>query len=300
MTPNIQQWVLNIQRQVTDTLMIEAGYMGSMGHYLQKMHGWNQPLLRSGPGDNTTENQRRPWGGEEYGTIQIVSSLGNSNYHALGVKVLQRSNNGLTYLLGYTWAKSIDDSSAIRTNGGDNLFPIELLRLEQRARPVAVPYGSPPDGVHLYDLPLRFDNKSARSSGGRLAGWRDLHLLDRHSPWPRRLPGNYNFGGSGGADANGSQPERKDRGRQKPSGARVPTVCKTPSTAAERSRRICRPGLPLPLRQLEPQLLDRTGLPQHGLLRDEELQDQRDRWEWSSVRVFNAPTTRTGIRRARA
>src|SRR5690606_14613884 len=90
-TPNIQQWVFNLQRQVSSTLMIEAGYMGSVGHNLQKMHGWNQPTLRSGPGDNTTENQRRPWGGEEYGVIQIISSLGNANYHAFAFKADRKS-----------------------------------------------------------------------------------------------------------------------------------------------------------------------------------------------------------------
>ena len=76
--------------------MVEVGYMGSVGHNLQKMHGWNQPLLKAGPEDQTDAPGRRPWGADAYGLIQTISSLGNSNYNALGVKLVQRNTNGLT------------------------------------------------------------------------------------------------------------------------------------------------------------------------------------------------------------
>jgi hypothetical protein len=38
----------------------------------------------------------------------------NSNYNSLGVKLTQRMSNGFTYLLGYTFGKSIDDGTAER------------------------------------------------------------------------------------------------------------------------------------------------------------------------------------------
>lgn len=204
-TPNIQQWVFNLQRQVTSTFMVEAGYMGSVGHNLQKMHGWNQPLLRAGPGDITSENQRRPWGGEEYGVIQTISSLGNSNYHAFALKALQRTDNGLTYLVGYTWAKSIDDTSAIRTNGGDNLFPANhydfssergLSQFHTKHRLTA---------SILYDLPLRFDNNLVEALAG---GWQAgaIFTFSTGTPIGQAGCGNYNFGAGGRPDVTGIDP----------------------------------------------------------------------------------------------
>jgi hypothetical protein len=53
----------------------------------------------------------------------------NSNYHALSTKLQQRFSKGLTYLIGYTWSKAIDGGSAIRTNSGDNLWPIDSYDL---------------------------------------------------------------------------------------------------------------------------------------------------------------------------
>ncbi|MCP5116979.1 MAG: hypothetical protein GY953_39655, partial [bacterium] len=43
-TPYIMQYMLNIQHQLTDTLMLEAGYQGNQGHKIQRMFGYNTPL----------------------------------------------------------------------------------------------------------------------------------------------------------------------------------------------------------------------------------------------------------------
>jgi hypothetical protein len=206
-TPNIQQWVLNIQRQVTDTLLFEVGYMGSVGHNLQKMHGWNQPLLRAGPGDNTSANDRRPWGADAYGVIQTISGLGNSSYNALGVKLLQRSKNGLTYLMGYTWARSIDDSSAIRTNGGDNLFPRAMYDFSGERGLSQFHTGHRLTASILYDLPLRFDNSLVEAIAG---GWQVGTILTFSTGTPVNhgtCPGSPTVGASEYmADATGINP----------------------------------------------------------------------------------------------
>ncbi len=205
-TPNIQQWVFNVQRQVTDTLLFEVGYMGSVGHNLQKMHGWNQPLLRSGPEDTSSEAARRPFGDASFGTIQTISSLGNSNYHALGVKLLQRSSNGLTYLVGYTWAKSIDDSSAIRTNGGDNLFPGNFYDFSSERALSQFHTNHRLTASILYDLPFRFESGLMQALGG---GWQVGTIVTFSTGTPRNhggCPNNPTFGGSGRADVTGTNP----------------------------------------------------------------------------------------------
>jgi carboxypeptidase family protein/TonB-dependent receptor-like protein len=122
-TAYVHQYLFNVQYQLTDTMMIEAGYQGNNGHKLPRMFGWNTPVERNGPNDTTSANGRRPWGGSEYGRVQTVEARMNSNYNALSFKLQQRFSKGLTYLVGYTWGRAIDGASSIRNKSGDNLFP---------------------------------------------------------------------------------------------------------------------------------------------------------------------------------
>jgi carboxypeptidase family protein/TonB-dependent receptor-like protein len=122
-TAYVHQYLLNVQHQLTDSLLLEVGYQGNAGHKLQRMYGWNDPIFKSGPDDTRSSNDRRPWGGSVYGRIQTIGGHVNSNYNSGIVKLQQRFNKGLTYLVGYTWSRAIDDGSGIRVNDGDNLFP---------------------------------------------------------------------------------------------------------------------------------------------------------------------------------
>ena len=126
-TPYVFQWMFNAQRQLTDDLMVELGYQANAGHKLERLRTYNQAILRTGPDDARSIAERRPW--TAYDRIQIVDGSVNSNYHALSLKLQQRFSRGLTYLLGYTWSKAIDNGSAIRTNSGDPLWPVNSYDL---------------------------------------------------------------------------------------------------------------------------------------------------------------------------
>ena len=116
-TPYVEQYELNLQRQLGNSTSLEAGYLGSQGHRLQK-YGYlaNQPL----PGP-TPLAQRYPF--PEFNLIQGAVNAAASNYHSLAVKVTRRYASGVTILSGYTFSKSIDNGSGIRTLGSDPLFP---------------------------------------------------------------------------------------------------------------------------------------------------------------------------------
>ncbi|MFN3325508.1 MAG: TonB-dependent receptor domain-containing protein [Bryobacteraceae bacterium] len=122
-TAYVHQYLLNVQHQLTDSMMVEFGYQGNNAHKLQRMYGWNDPIYRTGPDDTRNANQRRPWGANYYQRIQTIGGHVNSNYNSGIVKLQQRFNRGMTYLIGYTWSRAIDSGSGIRTNDGDNLFP---------------------------------------------------------------------------------------------------------------------------------------------------------------------------------
>ena len=115
-TPYVLQWLFNIQHQLTDSTMLEVGYLGNGGHKIERMFALNIPIPGPGP-----VASRRIW--PEFGTIQEVGNTVNSNYHSLAVKLQRRFSRGLTFVSGYTWSKAIDTGSGIRTNGGDPLFP---------------------------------------------------------------------------------------------------------------------------------------------------------------------------------
>jgi hypothetical protein len=128
-TPYVVQYLFNIQRELTNNLVFEAGYLGNEGHKLARFRLYNQPVVKSGPTDTRTVAQRTPW--PAYGRIQEVDGNDNSNYNALSTKLTQRFNKGLTFLVGFTWSKAIDDGSAIRTNGGDTLWPTNSYDLSR-------------------------------------------------------------------------------------------------------------------------------------------------------------------------
>lgn len=126
------------------------------------MCGFNTPIERSGPLDRTSTNNRRPWR-DVYGRIQTIGNVVNSNYNALGVKLQQRPTRGLTYLIGYTWSKAIDNGSAIRTNSGDVLFPTNNynLRNERGLSQFNTPHRF--TASILYELPVRFDSRAVQA-----------------------------------------------------------------------------------------------------------------------------------------
>jgi hypothetical protein len=126
-TPYVTQWLFNIQHEITKNLVLETGYQGNQGHKLLRFVFYNQPIVKSGPTDTRTVAQRQPW--PTYGRIMDETGADNSNYHAASAKLTQRFSKGLTYLVAFTWSKSIDLGSAARTNAGDNLQPVNSYDL---------------------------------------------------------------------------------------------------------------------------------------------------------------------------
>jgi len=118
-TPYMEQWLFDIQRQLSQSMVLEVGYQGNQGHKLELFRNMNEPVLRSGPSDASSLQQRRPW--PIYGTFQSVNGIVNSNYNALTGKLSQRLTKGLTSLVSFTWSKAIDIGSGLRpsllTNG---------------------------------------------------------------------------------------------------------------------------------------------------------------------------------------
>jgi len=120
-TTYIEQWLIDVQRQITPTLLVTVGYLGNSAHDIQGLMDNNDPVT-PGPGSlGNVPGSLRPY--PEFGTIQTNSPWANGNYNGLSVRVNKRLSGGLVLNEAYTWSKSIDDDSAIRDHAGDTQFP---------------------------------------------------------------------------------------------------------------------------------------------------------------------------------
>ncbi len=171
-TPYLLQWVFNVQRQVGNDTVLEAGYIGNGGHKLELLRVWNQPVLRRGPTDARTLLQRSPF--PAYGLIQTLDNHGNSGYDGLGLKATRRFAKGLTYLAGFTWSKAMDSGSSVRNNTGENQFATDNYNLQREHALSQFHNGHRFVSSLLYELPFGKGRRFLNNAGVAdrlIGGW---------------------------------------------------------------------------------------------------------------------------------
>ena len=122
-TSYTEQFLLNIQQQVGQEWSFEAGYQGAVSRHLYGFLSANAatPYGYIGNGAATPVANRTPFANMR--GIQFVHDWGSANYNAFSAKATRRFGNGFNLIASYTWAKSLDDTSGIRNQGNDNLYP---------------------------------------------------------------------------------------------------------------------------------------------------------------------------------
>lgn len=114
-----QQWNLTIQKQLPDSILLEAQYQANVGHKLGGQN-YNQNMipLVGGRGPETQSQNARLF--PHYNAVWVESpDWGNSTYHSLNLKAEKRFSSGLSYLINYTWSKFIDDVESANELGGE-------------------------------------------------------------------------------------------------------------------------------------------------------------------------------------
>ena len=145
----VEQDLLVIQRELTHSLVLEAGYLGSEGHHLQRIMYLNQPVYPTSATDTSSIASRRPW--PAYGPLMTEMNIVNSNYNSLEGKLSQRLSHGLNYSAGFTWSKSIDDGSGDRDG---LLWPNNSYQLYKERGPSAFDVPLRVTANFVYDLPV--------------------------------------------------------------------------------------------------------------------------------------------------
>ena len=169
-TSYVPQWSFTVQRALTNTLSLEAGYVGSSGVHLYRTTYYNEPQ----PGPPTSNlNARRPF--TDLGFIQAVEGATQSSYHALQVRLQKRFSDGFTLLSSFSYEKSIDNASGIRQANGDQYTPQNVYDLTQERGPSAFNFGKRWVNSFLYQLPFgkgkRMMGDANRLVDAVLGGW---------------------------------------------------------------------------------------------------------------------------------
>lgn len=117
----VMQWNLDLQHQITPSLSISAGYVGTRGvHQPTKSTEVDivEPTLTDAgwlwPRTATSGQRINP----NFGSIKATYWLSRSDYNGLVVQVEKRMARGFYIQGALTWSKSLDDSSSSQEGNG--------------------------------------------------------------------------------------------------------------------------------------------------------------------------------------
>ena len=216
-TPYMIQYELNLQRQLTDSTVVEFGYLGSESHRLERMFAFNEAI----PGPTGTVVSRTPY--PEFGRIQEIGNRADANYHSLAAKLTRRFSKGLTFLGGYTFSKAIDDGSGIRTLGSDTLFPQNSYCIQcERGLSIFDTRHRFVSSV-LYDLPFGKGKAWLNHgiAGSVIGGWELSSIVSANTGFPLNVYSGSDRSNTGAGfdrpNATGD-PVNFDRGQRGPNG----------------------------------------------------------------------------------
>ena len=155
----VGQWSVGVQRELTGSMSLDVTYFGSAGVHLRRLMSYNNPE----PSQQANSNLARPF--PKFGSIQVMSAPGHSSYHALYVKVQRRFSQGLSFLSSFSYGKSIDDGSGVRTTDGDALTPSNNYDLRLERGLSAFDFRRRWTSSWLWDLPVGKDRRWLNQGG---------------------------------------------------------------------------------------------------------------------------------------
>jgi hypothetical protein len=144
-TPYVYNFNLNIQRQLSNTTILQIGYVGSLGHKLATTHE-GDPITPAGHAACLADPvctgslaalhlfypqyfvQPTLFGGTPaYLSMGELSTTGSSNYNSLQVSLNKGLSHGLFATIAYTYSHGLDDASGLESSGfngpGTNYIP---------------------------------------------------------------------------------------------------------------------------------------------------------------------------------
>ena len=179
------QWNLSVQRELRKDMVLEVGYLATVGIKLEQ----NVQPNNAQPGAGAID-PRRPYLGVVYapgtkfpdylnvvgnsvpaGFINFVPHSAQSNYHSAFVRFEKRFSNGVSLLSSYTFSRAITNAPQFRNaggaNGAENSPPQDSYNLSGERGLASFDVKSRWVDTFLYDLPV---GKNAKYLNSGVAG----------------------------------------------------------------------------------------------------------------------------------
>jgi hypothetical protein len=192
-TAYVQNFTLNVQRQLTPKVMFQAGYVGSQGRKLIVTRNINQPPASPTPYPEL--QKARPFFSQfpNFSGITEISSVGNSQFNSLQLSLRGTSWHGLTGQFSYTLGHARDDLSDPRNNP-----PTDNNNLKGNYGNAAFDTRHSVSGYVLYDLP-----QLGRTIPTLTKGWEVTTFWSYNSGFPFTAFSGLGDAGSGSHTGNG-------------------------------------------------------------------------------------------------
>ena len=210
--PYADQWNFGVQQQVTSNAVLTANYVGSVGRRLDIGGAYNVAMVAGGnankactPYDPSNPNATNCGAPFPYiGPTAYDRSQGKSSYNALQVSLNGREQHGLTYLVSYTWSKSLDLGCS-GWYGVEGCSIQNPYNLQADKGPAATDLPQIFSAAWVYTLPFGKGGKLSSSSSvvnALIGGWNLNGVLSLNSGTAFDVgsgkdiaeTGNYNYG----------------------------------------------------------------------------------------------------------
>ncbi len=152
-------------------VIAQVGYVGSEGHHLLSIIDLNQ----SAPNAVGVDQTKRPYSVSfpNYGNINEIQSIGNSNYNSLQATLRATNYHHLSSQVAYTWSHTFDDVTAYRG------------ALPQDSKNFKGDYGqSDFDNRHTLVGEVNYEVQGLEAHKAITGGWQLNSVLTFHTGWP--------------------------------------------------------------------------------------------------------------------
>lgn len=191
-TPYSQQWSFSLQREFFRNMLVEINYTGSNSKNLPIQWIFSQalpsPLTANNSSPDPAANPflRRPYPNFNIGAFATTNVL-QSNYNAMTIKADKRFSKGYSFLVNYTWSKSIDQGSEVFALGStfNILADNNNFNLDKGVSTFDVPHRFVASGI--YEFPFGHGKRFWNSSGWLdklVGGWRTSAAFQLQSGYP--------------------------------------------------------------------------------------------------------------------
>lgn len=173
-TPYSMQWILSLQRQLTNSISIDTAYVGTRGVHIDFGRQINTVNRVTG---------LRPYAG--FGEFHYYDTSDATTYHAWQTTIAKRFSNAFLFNVNYTWAHSTNLGGVADLSYSQNASPQDSNNLQLDKGPTPYDIHNRFSADALYELPFaRWWGSDSRAKRLLYGGWQLSSIVRAESGAP--------------------------------------------------------------------------------------------------------------------